>query len=234
MRTRRITFIGLCCIVLVVLLSPILYANTTHVFSFHNNNSTEPLKIRLEQYQIDREGKRVAAQSKSVLPGEKVSYIPVIRNIKEDCYVRLHIVIEMDDSEIKRKISMEDIYGLGSDWKEIGDYLYFTRVLGSGTSVDVFQGIQIPYVWTQRRHESCGFTVYAFADAINSMNITPNFNSDSPWDGATESYRTGSSNSMPGGRDIVRTGDDNMHILWLAVMLCMLAIAVCSFWNMRR
>ncbi len=122
----------------------------------------------------------------------------------------------MNDKNIKHKLSYDDIYGLGSGWKKIGDYLYYTRKLKHGETVDVFRGIKIPYYWTQREHESCGFTLYAIADAIQSQNYTPNYTSDAPW-----------------GSAVIRTGDDNMLRYWLALLMCMMAVAIYSFWNRR-
>ena len=234
MRTIRIAILGLCCIILTSLINPLLYAQITHVFSFHKNTNTETLSISLEQYQVDKNGKRAVAQSTSVLPGEEVSYIPVIKNNGADCYVRLRITIEMKDRDIQRRISLDDIYGIGSCWKQIGDYLYCTQVLRSGASLDAFEGIEIPYIWTQKRHESSGFTLHAFADAIQSDNYTPNFNSNSPWDDGVEKFRTGANHSMPGGRDVVQTGDDNMLKCWMGLLICMTAVAVYSSWNRRR
>lgn len=215
------------------IISPFVYAQTTHVFSFQNKYDTGILDIDLDQYQIDKSGNRVVAQSKSVLPGEKVSYIPAINNKGADCFVRLHVEAVMQDQYIKRGITQEDIYGIGSNWKQIGDYLYYTEILKQGQTIDVFQGIEIPYIWTQRSHESSGFTLYVYADAIQSTNYTPNFNSDSPWDAAPYGYTTDGQESMPGGRELVRTGDNNALQNWLALLICMIAVVACTSYNRR-
>lgn len=224
----------MCCVMVMFLCTPFIYAQSTHVFSFPNStDGTGTLKIDLEQYEIDSNGNRVVAQSKSVLPGEQVSYIPVIKNNGADCYVRLRTTIEMEDREVDRAITHEDLYGLGPNWKQIGEYLYYTKILRRGESIDAFMGVEVPHVWTQRMHESSGFTLYEHADAIQSENYTPNFNSDTPWEDAELKSKTDTGSAMPGGRAIVRTADDSMCRLWIALFICMISVALYSLWNRR-
>lgn len=64
---------------------------------------------------------------------------------------------------------------------------------------------------------SQGSTLHAFADAIQSNNKTPNYDSDTPWDSAKP----------------VRTGDDNSIGYWFTLMLCMLLIISANTGNRK-
>ena len=64
---------------------------------------------------------------------------------------------------------------------------------------------------------SQGSTLHAFADAIQSDNKPPNYDSDLPWD-----------NTLP-----VQTGDDNNTSYWFTLMLCMLLIILTNSRNRK-
>ena len=64
---------------------------------------------------------------------------------------------------------------------------------------------------------SQGSKLHAFADAIQSDNKPPNYDSDLPWD-----------NTLP-----VQTGDDNNISYWFTLMLCMLLIILTNSRNRK-
>lgn len=157
-----------------------LFAKSIKKFSFQNHYSSGSVKISLRQYQIDERGERIEAENGVVQPGQKVSYIPEISNERADCYVRLHVSLEMNDKNSEQEISADNIGAVSEDWIRIDDEFYRTRILRHGESCDVFREIDIPSSWTQHNGNG-GFTIKVIADAVQSDNFTPNFESAMPW-----------------------------------------------------
>lgn len=180
MRTRLIRISGICLMTTMLACIALLLAQTIREFSFQNHYSSGSVKISLHQYQIDDKGNRVVAEDGVVQPGQTLSYIPEIRNERADCYVRVHISLEMNDSFAEQELSVDDIHSVCEDWIRIDDDFYRTRILRHGESCDVFREINIPSSWT---HDSGsgGFTIKVIADAIQSDNFTPDFESAMPW-----------------------------------------------------
>lgn len=180
MRTRLIKSFVICLMTAMLACISIILAQTIQEYSFQNHYSSGSVKISLRQYQIDERGERVEAQNRVVQPGQKVSYIPEISNERADCYVRVHVSMEMNDSTSEQEISVDNINALGEDWIRINDDFYRMRILRHGESCDVFEEIDIPSSWTQQKGNG-GFTIRVIADAVQSDNFTPNFESAMPW-----------------------------------------------------
>lgn len=73
------------------------------------------------------------------------------------------------------------IYGLGGSWVKKSDgYYYYTDILKTGESTDLFKGIQIPANFPQEA-EGSAFHLDISVDAIQSQNFTPDFSSGMPW-----------------------------------------------------
>ena len=180
MKTKLKRSFGICLMTAMLTCISLVLAQTIQEYSFQNHYSSGSVKISLHQYQIDERGERVEVHNGVVQPGQKVSYIPEIRNERADCYVRIHVSMEMNDSTSEEEISVDNINAIGEDWIRIGDNFYRTQILKHGESCDAFEGIDIPSSWTQQNSNG-GFTIRIIADAVQSDNFTPNFESAMPW-----------------------------------------------------
>ena len=159
----------------------ISFAQNNQNFSFHNHYSSGSVKVELHHYQLDENGNRVEAKPGTVLPGEEVSYIPVLTNNRADCYVRVHIDVDMSDDKAVPAVGTNDIKGWDNNWIKKGDEYYYKPVLRHGESLDIFQGLNVPSSWTQKQHGSSNFAITVVADAIQSNNLYPDYKSDLPW-----------------------------------------------------
>lgn len=141
-----------------------------------NYISTGIIDIELEEHQI-KNGKEAKWQDNPLLlPGADVSKIPRIHNRGSDCYVRASIGFRDLAVDLERHI-----YGLGGSWVKKSDgYYYYTDILKTGESTDLFKGIQIPANFPQEA-EGSAFHLDISVDAIQSQNFTPDFSSGMPW-----------------------------------------------------
>lgn len=162
------------------LASGVLCASRVYEYSFKNTYNTGSVCIELDQYQKDDNGKLTPALPGVIMPGDKTDYIPIVTNNRADCYVRVRITITSDDAN-DYPITTANVFGVNSEWKQIGDDFYYTRILRSGESSEVFQGITIPALAEQGSGGLSGFRIDAVADAIQSKNFVPDFNSELPW-----------------------------------------------------
>lgn len=145
--------------------------------SVTNHFETGVVDINLKEYMVTEEGKEIAWEnSGEILPGMQISKIPRITNDGNDCYVRAGLSFDTDE------ITDSDIYGFGEDWIRADDgYYYYKNILKTGESVDLFQGLNIPDDLSQEKLEGKSFSIQIDADAIQSANFTPDFESEAPW-----------------------------------------------------
>lgn len=87
----------------------------------------------------------------------------------------------MSNKLVKENIGFRNLFGQSEEWKRIGDYYYYTHILGNNTPIILFQGLDIPQSWGEKENCPDEFTVRIKADAIQAANFTPDFNSNSPW-----------------------------------------------------
>lgn len=113
---------------------------------------------------------------------KNLSYVPRIINRAADCYVRAKVEIDMA-GECEQPLTLEHIYGLGEGWIIKDDYLYYTKILSSEEQSDLFRGLHIPEDWDYGTVDKISINVKA--EAVQSANFKPEFNSDLPW-GAVE------------------------------------------------
>ena len=142
----------------------------------HNTFSTGGINIEVENYRLEH-GKRVLPDDKTVVDYYgSTSFIPCITNKAESCYVRVKLTAQTETQQIN---IVKGLYGVSDEWKAAGDYLYCTKPIENGESVDVCEGFDIPAEWDYMK--SNNMNVKVTADAIQSKNFTPDFTSESPW-----------------------------------------------------
>lgn len=159
--------------------------------SVTNNLSTSVVDIGLENYK-SVDGKEVPFTEEDkkvmVMPGMRISQIPRLTNKAEDCYVRAGISID-GKKEVERPLSLGDISGFEETWVKKGEYYYHKDILKTGESTRLFDTVTIPSEWETRYDENGVKDHYTLndweitvrVDAIQAGNLTPDFNSDSPW-----------------------------------------------------
>ena len=152
-------------------------ATKVYELGFKNKLDTGSVAIDLTTLSVDTEGNEVESSTQRIAPGTTVSYIPNVKNLRKDAYVRLRFEFEMSGSSTT-PVTAENIQGLGSDWVKKGDYFYCKKALTRGESSRAFTGLSIPSSWD---NNATGFTVKAYADAVQAENFTPNFDSSMPW-----------------------------------------------------
>lgn len=109
----------------------------------------------------------------------KVSYIPKITNYAEDVYIRAKIDAEGTREEHPLPLtSLNDhLYGTTDQWTKIGGYYYYKEPVKKDETIDLCEGFYtIPAI-----EEALFFKANVTAEAIQSANVNPDFNSETPW-----------------------------------------------------
>lgn len=141
---------------------------------------TDEVKIHMETF-TKKDGKeRVWKEDKNVLPGDCLSRIPRIYNDGTDCYIRVSLETESEKGT-SHTLSWENLKGISNQWKQIGDYYYYQKMVPSGEYVEFFHEIQIPDQWEQEMEEKENWNIQLKADAIQAENVRPDFSSQDPW-----------------------------------------------------
>ena len=151
-----------------------VYAHTQ--VSVENHFSTGVVDIELEEYTLQH-GKEVPWENNinCVLPGQDIYKTPRIINEGNDCYVRANVRF------MNALLSVDSFYGMPDSWILAPDgYYYYTDVLLSGESVDLFEGFKLPEDFEQNMEESM-FELQIQVDAVQSDHFTPNYSLDHPW-----------------------------------------------------
>ena len=154
------------------------YAYYQDTVSVRNHISTGDINIGIQEYEV-KDGKEslyADPDGRLVLPSQKISKIPRITNYAQPCYVRVKIACTGE----MLVLSEQDISGMPEEWIRAGEYYYLTDPLDTGESADVFQTVTIPEEWTEASSDQrLGITISA--EAIQSDNFTPDFQSEQPW-----------------------------------------------------
>lgn len=180
---KRKSAIILAAVLVVLLAAAAVYAAVQKgEVAVKNQFQTGSVDIDLTAYEVTEEGEQEAKQGAAIVANQKLSYIPRITALREDCYIRLTMRVSMEN-EIQTPITTDAVYDLGKGWIQKGNIFYYTNPLKTGETTDVFQGIHVPEEWTNENSSS--FQIDLVADAIQAPNVTPDFQSDLPW-GAVE------------------------------------------------
>lgn len=160
------------------------YAAYVDTVKVNNKISTGIVDVNLDEFQREANGKLVAYENdKVVLPGDKVSKVPRITNQGEPCYIRAELTFD-GEPELLTTLSDKNISGISEDWVKIGDYYYYTKVLGKKEQVDIFDTFLIPASWTESYSDK-NINLVVRTEAIQSANFTPDFSAMSPWGNQT-------------------------------------------------
>ncbi len=141
--------------------------------------STGNVNISIQEYAV-RNGKRVSyCNPQTILPGDMISKIPCITNKAQPCWIRAKISYASRSPGLEG-FSEENLSGFPEEWVKRGDYFYYTKVLATGKSADLFGQVSVPEEW-DNSHIGQELTLSIRADAIQAENFTPDFTAMSPW-----------------------------------------------------
>ena len=141
-----------------------------------NHFETGIVDINLKEYQKNGSTEEIWKDNPLIMPGDEVSKIPRIHNDGNDCYVRTKITFRGT-----QEVNEEDLFGISDTWIKADDgYYYYTKILPHGEEIDFFQGIKIPEDLS-KKEEGKKLYVDIQADAIQSRNFKPRFDTATPW-----------------------------------------------------
>lgn len=143
--------------------------------SVTSNFHTSQVRIQVNQYD---EAGQDWTDPKAILPGSPVPMISEIQNLGTDCYVRVKLTTE---TETGKEIPFTCFQGISEDWKQAGEYLYYTKILEPKASAEIFQAFELPADWNQEGIAKDTIQIHLQVDAIQSDHFTPDFTSESPW-----------------------------------------------------
>lgn len=159
-----------------------IYAfSNTSILLIKNDINTGAVNIELQEYTII-EGKEALYEDsgeQSVVPGQVISLIPRITNSGDSCYVRAKVKYE-DEKNITKILAESNIDNSSNNWVKKGDYWYYKDILKPGEHVDLFNKLTIPKDMSNDQQGKI-LQLNIIAEAIQSENFNPDFNSESPW-----------------------------------------------------
>lgn len=139
--------------------------------------TTGGVSIDLKTY-TGTEDKRVEAETFDELyPGEVRNYYINVINQAFPAYVRVKVVYD-STFEIENPDSM--LGGISEDWVKKDGYFYYTKALEQNTNIDLCKTFKVPDISEGINNQ---IRLSIKADAIQSQNFTPDFESDDPWKG---------------------------------------------------
>lgn len=144
--------------------------------SVTNPFQTGIVDIHISEYQTDGITETLWEDNPTILPGDTISKIPRIYNDGNDAWIRAKVTFR--DIE---EIGENNLGGISDDWIRAADgYYYYTKIVKSGESVDLFKTVNIPSDFSQD-YELSKFYIDINADSVQSKNFKPAFDSSSPW-----------------------------------------------------
>lgn len=144
-----------------------------------NHITMGDIRINMTEFARKGNGEVKYRDPAYIFPGERISKIPRIKNRALPCWIRARISYGSDKDDVEM-LSEHNIEGISSEWIKRGDYYYYTKVLKKQESVDLFQSVSVPAVWTEE-HGGQKLSVTVQADAIQAANFKPDFTAMSPW-----------------------------------------------------
>ena len=160
-------------------ISGIYSLNNEVINSTETSISTSSIDIELNEY-TNSNGETVLFNetNKTVMPGEKVSLIPRVNNLGEDCYVRAKVTYTING----REYDINDYLDIdNTKWIKNGEYYYLDSILGKSENVDIFNNVNIPNLGNEYMGKQVILNIHV--DAIQSKNVTVDNSSDDPWNG---------------------------------------------------
>lgn len=164
---------GLTAILLAI--SSIAYGTGVSV-AYAAEEGTRQVVIELEAAAEEKEGFR---------PGEDAGYVLTLKNKLGPAWIRVRFGLSskgIDKAFTDKDLRVQD------GWVRRGGYFYYTRKAEAHTDYMVVDGIRIPDASVVG--ERASVTVSVYGEAIQYDSITPDFSSETPWEGAKVEHST--------------------------------------------
>ena len=159
-----------------------------------------------------------------ILPNSTVDITSGVYNKAKSAWIRAKIDYPFvggenatDDMDLPGDVLVDFAEG---NWKKIGEWYYYTEPVDSETEIPFTKSITFPADWDNKYVDS-NFDMNFTAQAVQSKNFTPDFNSEDPWHGVViESFDADSYNFKTAGSEtfkvdykggaegLVHTGED--------------------------
>ena len=156
-----------------------VYGYFSDSLEIKNHITMGDIRINMTEFARKGNGEVKYRDPAYIFPGERISKIPRIKNRALPCWIRARISYGSDKDDMGM-LSDRNIEGISAGWIKRGDYYYYTKVLKKQESVDLFQSVSVPAVWTEE-HSGQKLNITVQADAIQAANFKPDFNAMSPW-----------------------------------------------------
>ena len=146
-----------------------------------NNVSIDDINIEIAEYELNAAGEEVPfRQNQIVVPGQFVSKIVRITNVARPAWIRIKPTFEYEEG---MKGVDEDMFVFANnDWVKRGEYYYCTHWLPTNGTEDFIKEVFVPTYWDST-YQDKKFEITFTADAVQSENFTPDFDSEDPWFG---------------------------------------------------
>ena len=136
--------------------------------------NTKIVDIQLQTYGVDDENNEIEYDdSKNVMPGEVITFMPKVSNVGEPCYIRLKINYVDENTDF-----MDYVTGFSSSLAKHGDYYYYEKIFDKNEVLKVFDSIQIP---SSISSDEDSVKIVITAQAIQTRNFEPDYSLEDPW-----------------------------------------------------
>ena len=136
--------------------------------------NTKIVDIQLQTYGVDNENNEIEYDdSKNVMPGEVITFMPKVSNVGEQCYIRLKINYVDENTDF-----MDYVTGFSSSLVKHGDYYYYEKIFDKNEVLKVFDSIQIP---SSISSDMESVKIVITAQAIQTRNFEPDYSLEDPW-----------------------------------------------------
>lgn len=172
-KTKRLS-ISAIILVLIMSISGI-YAINDNVVS-DETFRTGSVDIELEYFTLNNDNEEKYSEvDKPVMPGDKISLIPKVHNLGEDCYLR--IKIQFIDEDID---ALKYITGFSDKMAQYGDYYYYQEQVNHNQTIKIFDAITIPSEILNESSEQ-KISLNVTAEAVQAKNFEPDYTKENPW-----------------------------------------------------
>ncbi len=161
-----------------------VWAYFTDTVQVKNTIQTGIVEISIDEYEKTEDGEEKPYEDpKEIIPGDQISKIVRITNREESAYIRAKVEFQFENEELNGSIGIENLTGVEeTNWIYKNGYFYYKKPVNSGEVITLFQGVSIPESW-DNTYANCRFHINVTAEAVQSANLEPNYETEDPWNG---------------------------------------------------
>lgn len=177
--TKFKKMISVCSAFLILAIGSSSYALITDTFDISNFLQFDTIRFTIEE-KTDK-GKTEFRLPDTILPTQKIAYVPAITNNGAECWMRMQITASIHNMQIDPGAGFE-IEGLDKDWIRADDGFYYLHsALDEDQTIYPFDGIRI-IDWNDS-HQGQDLTIEMRFEAVQQRNFSPDYTVKDPWHG---------------------------------------------------